>query len=60
MGLYWKKFLIQIAKSVVKKLLVIAAFVPVKNPNHIIYDKALLEEYDFIIGKTRQSRENAA
>ncbi|XP_043239583.1 glucose dehydrogenase [FAD, quinone]-like [Amphibalanus amphitrite] len=49
MGSYFVKIIIRIAKWIVKKLLVIALFVPVENPNHIIYDKQLLEEYDFIV-----------
>ncbi|KAF0297642.1 Glucose dehydrogenase [FAD, quinone] [Amphibalanus amphitrite] len=49
MGSYFVKIIIRIAKWIVKKLLVIALFVPVENPNHIIYDKPLLEEYDFIV-----------
>ena len=51
MGSYFVKVLIQIVKWIIKQLIVIAMFVPVENPNHIIHDKPLMEEYDFIVGE---------
>ena len=51
MGSFFAKIVLRISKWIVKKLLVIALFVPVENPNHIIHDKPLLQEYDFIVGE---------